>query len=252
MTDPFNPEEYWENRLSDHQDLRGTGHRAFSVAYNQLLYRAQKDSLDMLLDRNAINFKDKDILDIGSGFGFYIDYFLSKSPRSIRGVDITEVSVNYLKNNFPKGEFFKLDISSNDLTFEKTYDFISAIYVLIHIIDDQKFTNAVSNICMLLNPGGYLLITDTFKKTLIPNPKHVRLRSLSCYQSVFDEYGVRVVDILPVYYFLDKISLPGIGGRLGEFLRLGKSLYHLDYLLKKRNVRNYTGSKMMLAVKTIE
>ncbi|RMF26012.1 MAG: hypothetical protein D6759_20410, partial [Chloroflexi bacterium] len=63
---------YWERRLIRHPNLKGTGHRAFSLAYNRVLYQAQRDCLELVLARHQISLQGKRVLDIGSGTGFYV------------------------------------------------------------------------------------------------------------------------------------------------------------------------------------
>src|SRR3990172_1207342 len=97
----FNPSKYWEDRLAKNINLRGTGHRAFNLRYNEYLYKTQEDAMDILLDESKVDPKNKKILDIGSGNGFYIKYFLDKGAANVWGLDITEASVNYLRTKYP-------------------------------------------------------------------------------------------------------------------------------------------------------
>lgn len=143
MKSNFDPADYWEKRLAANTNLRGTGHRAFSPEYNQWIYQSQRDCLDQLIRKYNIQFAGRNILDIGSGFGYYIDFFLEKSPLSISGIDITQTSINYLSQKYSGLSFYKLDISESIASIsDRKYEFISAISVLIHIVDDNKFVAA--------------------------------------------------------------------------------------------------------------
>jgi 2-polyprenyl-3-methyl-5-hydroxy-6-metoxy-1,4-benzoquinol methylase len=181
MKSHFDPTEYWENRLSKYPNYQGTGHRAFGQEYNHWIYRSQSDCLSYLIEKYNVNFEGKNILDIGSGYGYYIEYFIKKSPLSISGVDITETSINFLKKKYPGLSFYKLDISDPLQEFDEKFDFISAINILIHIVADDKFVTALKNICNLLSSDGYLLLTDSYQKSFLPLVEHVKLRDRSLY-----------------------------------------------------------------------
>ena len=68
----------------------------------------------MILEKNSINVKGKNILDIGCGTGFYIEYWSKRKAASITGLDITEKSIMELQAFFPKFSFIRADISSKN------------------------------------------------------------------------------------------------------------------------------------------
>ena len=50
MTDPtpasgYQPRDFWERRLSEHFDLRGTGETGLSLAYNRACYALRRSVL---------------------------------------------------------------------------------------------------------------------------------------------------------------------------------------------------------------
>jgi|WetSurSiteA1Bulk_404760.scaffolds.fasta_scaffold16034_2 SAM-dependent methyltransferase len=251
MNSKFDPADYWEKRLSKNPNLRGTGHRAFSQEYNQWIYHSQRDCLSYLIQKYNIRFEGKNILDIGSGYGYYIEYFLEKSPLSISGLDITEASINFLKQKFPNLSFYKLDISEPIPVFDKKFDFISAISVMIHIVDDDKFVTAVNNLCNLLSGDGYLLLSDSYRKSFLPHVKHVKMRDKSSYESLFAGFDIEIVEILPVHYFIDKFTLPTLPGVL-EFFKLYRWFYRIDNKLRQIGVNNGSGMKILLARRKLQ
>lgn len=238
---------FWEERLASRLDLRGTGHRAFSLSYNRWLYQAQLDSFDGLIRRYAVDIAGKRVLDIGSGTGFYVDYFLREGAGSVYGIDITETSVRYLQQTYSTGHFLPCDIASKSLPIRGPFDIISAISVLYHVVDDARFDQALRNICQLLEPNGYLLLSDTFARSLLPTATHARHRLLTTYTSVFAQYDVQVVDVIPMYYFLNRTFVPVIGPRILSALSLGRRLYQLDTRLRNAGLSNLDGMKLMLA-----
>ena len=101
----FDPRKYWEDRLEAKFDLTGVGFRRKSVAFNKWAYKIREDALDELIRDGLIKPGEKDVLDVGCGTGFFIRYWLEQKPRSVSGIDITDVSIKQLKDAIPEAEF---------------------------------------------------------------------------------------------------------------------------------------------------
>ena len=245
----FNPQNYWENRLSSQIDLRGTGHRGFDLEYNRWFYLAQADSLDMLLKQNQIVLQEMSVIDIGSGIGFYIDFIKKRGASKIVGVDISQTSIDYLKTNFPDCDFYKADISEIDLKLPGKYDVLIAISILFHIVDDMKFAQAIQNIGNLIKPRGFAILSDTFSQPLFNLAPHVTFRNRAEYENELKKAGFIILDTLPMFYFLNRTFIPIIGPRLLSMIKAGKFLYQIDTTLRNRRLRNWNGSKLLLAQK---
>ncbi|MGE5124586.1 MAG: class I SAM-dependent methyltransferase, partial [Acidobacteriaceae bacterium] len=128
--------KYWEERLASSPNLKGTGHRAFSLGYNQYLYQAQLNCLVYLLDKWKVGLLNSRVLDIGSGLGFYIDFYRDRGAGEILGMDISETSVSFLKEKYPADKFLLADISNCTLDGLGEFDFISVVSVLYHVVED--------------------------------------------------------------------------------------------------------------------
>lgn len=247
----FATQDYWEQRLSARIDLRGTGHRAFDLEYNRWFYLSQAESLEILLRRNRINLEGKSAIDVGSGNGFFIDFIRTHGAIKIVGLDITQASVNYLSNIFKDCKFYQADIADINLSIPGEFDFLTAISVLFHIIDDQKFHQAIQNIGKLIIPGGYGVLSDTFSPSLINLVPHVRFRSRSVYEHELRQAGLKILDRMPMYYLLNRPIIPVIGPRILSLLKAGRILYRLDSALRKRGWGNLNGGKYLLVKKLI-
>ncbi len=245
----YDTQDYWEKRLSSRIDLRGTGHRAFDLKYNQWFYRAQADSLDLLLNRNRITPRDLSVVDIGSGNGFFVDFLLKRDAAKIVGLDITQASIDYLSAHFPECEFLKADISDENFRLTRKFDLLTAISILFHIVDDSKFEQALQNIGNLVKPGGYAILSDTFSPPLVNLVSHVRFRSRAVYHKYLAKAGFIVLDTLPMFYLLNRTLIPVIGPRILSMINAGKYLYRIDTALRKRGWSNCNGSKLLLAKK---
>ena len=241
--------QYWDQRLAANLDLRGTGHRAFDLEYNRWLYQAQLDCLEYVISRNDVAITGRRVLDVGSGTGFYVQYFQRHAAAEVYGVDISETSTRYLQETFPTGFFATYDISDADFPFEGTFELISVISVLYHIVDDERFHSALENICQRLSAGGYLLLSDTFRKPRLPTAKHARPRPLASYQPIFEKVQVQVLDTVPIYYYLNRTFIPALGPRFMSNLKLGRRLYGWDKGLREKGASSRGGMQLLLAQK---
>lgn len=243
-------ERYWEGRLEKEPNLKGTGHRAFDIHYNELLYQAQEDALNLMLARHQVETEGKRVLDVGSGRGFYVRFFKKIGARTVTGIDITRTGVAYLREIFPDSDFFKCDIGAEQIGINGSYDMISAMSVLYHLVDDIRFEQAIIHLGRLLSNGGYLLITDTFARPLLPSASHARFRTLETYRDLLLEQGVYIVDIVPVYYLLNRTFLPLIGPFMLQWKWLQRRLYEIDKRWREEGRDNGRSMKLMLAQKT--
>jgi len=247
----FDTQKYWEQRLQTRLNLRGTGHKALSLENNAWLYQSQRDCMDRLVDRNGIEISGKSVLDIGCGTGFYVEYFQNRQAGQIFGIDITETSVQYLKRTFPTATFIAGDISSVEPPLRGQFNIVSAIGVLYHILNEARFQQALMNICQLLAPGGYLFISDSFHKPLLPSARHAYLRPLQAYQPYLTQHKIDILAVQPIYYFSNRIIIPGIGPWILNYFHLGKWLYNLDNSLRNLRLDNGSGVKLLLAQRRI-
>jgi SAM-dependent methyltransferase len=241
--------DYWEDRLTREPNLRGTGHRAFSLDYNEILYQAQMDCLELVLAKHQVKMKGKRVLDVGSGTGFYVRFFKEAGAGQVVGIDITEASVEYLQRTFPNCNFHICDIGSKRIPVAGPFDVISTISVLYHLVDDARFERAIAHLGHLLSPDGYLLITDTFAHPLLPSASHARFRTLEVYRELLLQHRLRIVDVLPVYYLLNRTLMPLVGPFLLRSRRLQRWLYQIDKRWREEGRDNGRAMKLMLARK---
>ena len=106
----YRPQEFWEQRLSEQFDLRGTGETGLSLAYNKACYRLRADVLTAALERACMTPNNRRVLDVGCGTGFWTDYYVSRGAH-YTGLDIAQVSVDRLAERYPEQRFARADVS---------------------------------------------------------------------------------------------------------------------------------------------
>lgn len=235
---------YWENRLEDEKGLKSVGCIRFSSSYNNWLYKAKQECLEDVLE--TFNVEPKTILDIGSGTGFFIDYYKKKFNSEITGLEITKIGAKRLTNNFPFAQIICQDISSSNLNLGKSFDLVNVFDIIYHILDDKLFVNAIGNISKHINSNGYLILTDNFRTTTNQG-KHVHHRAIEDYKKIFQQNNIQILGVFPIYYFLNREYIKRVGPPI--ISQFGKIFYSLDQKLRTNNFQHGSNMKLMIAIK---
>ena len=196
----FNPDDFWQTRLSKVEGLEGVGYAKLGKPFNIWGYKVRKLAFYHIIKNIKQPFNQADVLDIGSGTGFYIAIWDALKAKKITGLDITEVSIENLKTKFPEHAFIQCDIGDDlgklNITLGNK-DFISAMDVLFHIVDDNRFDKAVHNIAALLKPGGYFIYSDNFLSGEAIRTKHQVSRTKRYLYDLFERAGFEVLEHKP-------------------------------------------------------
>lgn len=196
----YQPREFWEQRLAGQFDLRGTGETGLSLAYNRACYQLRRDVLSRALREQAFDPRGRTILDVGCGTGFFAAYYLERGAR-VTGIDIAPTSIATLSQRHPEARFLLADVGEQPV--EGRYDLVNAFDVLYHITDDARWERAVSNLAAAVNPGGLLLVSDTFSD-VGGLAEHNRMRALPRYRRLLDAAGLRQAGLLSTHVLLNR------------------------------------------------
>ena len=105
------------------------------------------------------------VLDVGSGTGHWIDFYLNVFlAKSVTAVEFVPQMVDYLHRKYagrPEVSLVEADIAEDSLP-DNQYDIVNAIGVLFHIVDDGRLERAVAKLLAALKPNGLLLIGGDF------------------------------------------------------------------------------------------
>ncbi len=196
--------DYWESRLSNQFDLQGVGFIGLGKHYNAWLYKVRRNVFLRKMKATLLNFRSVDVLDIGSGTGFYIERWRELAVRNLVGVDLTQTAVDNLKQKYPEHEFYQVDIGGDTRTLaNRRFDVISAFDVLFHIIDDQQYQKAIENIYSLLKPGGLFVLSENFLHTETIVSKHQVCRQLDTIEHFLTGCGFEILDRSPMFCLMN-------------------------------------------------
>lgn len=163
------------------------------------------------IEENIKDYKKYNLLDVGSGFGYFINYLSRKVEAS--AVEVSKKGAEECRRlgiKVYKGDFIKYPIL-------KKFDFITAFDVMEHQIDLKKFYKRAAS---LLKPEGVLIFT-------VPN-----------IGSVFNKIlGKRAPAVQPPYhnYYFDldwfKKNLPDLGWEIISLKKIFVAKITIDHLM---------------------
>ncbi len=198
----YRPQEFWEQRLSEHFDVRGTGETGLGVAYNRACYALRASVLERALADAGLDPRGRTVLDVGCGSGFWTAWYLARGAR-YTGLDIAPTSIARLRERHPDATFLLADVS--EAPIEGTFDLVNAFDVLYHVTDDARWEAAVGRLARAVAPGGALLVTDTFEAPRVM-AEHNRMRPLASYRQVLGACPSRfeVAPLRPTHVLLNR------------------------------------------------
>ncbi len=204
---PFDARAYWEERLGEDCSLRTVGLRRLGARFNEWAYRVRRDVF-LDLGRSVVpDLPRVRVLDVGSGTGFYLDRWRELGAASITALDLTEAAAARLREQYPAIPVVRADISGDigaipELSAE-SFDVVSAMDVLFHIVDDDAFRQALVNIRSLLVPGGLFVWSDIFSHFADSRVDHRASRTLAAIERLLDGAGFEVVQRRPMFVLMN-------------------------------------------------
>jgi 2-polyprenyl-3-methyl-5-hydroxy-6-metoxy-1,4-benzoquinol methylase len=205
MSQPFDAKSYWESRLQQRFDLRGVGDIGLPESYNRLLYRVRRHAFRRVLRALPLQAGRFDALDIGSGTGFYVEQLLRKGPRTLTASDLTEAAVDQLSGRYSTAKFVRCDIGGPlpPALIDRQFDIVSAMDMLFHIVDDERYETAFANFAALVKPSGWLIFSDNLMRTRKGTVPHQVSRAEREVRDVLRRSGFGIERIVPMFVLMN-------------------------------------------------
>jgi SAM-dependent methyltransferase len=109
------------------------------------------------------------LLDVGSGTGHWVDFFRQVLlVQGVVAVEITSLMAEHLRRKYqgdPAVRVLEADVVEDDFTVDRIggpVDYVSAIGVLFHIVDDARWERAMRHLAASLKPGGLVFVGGEF------------------------------------------------------------------------------------------
>jgi SAM-dependent methyltransferase len=149
--------EFWDqNPLCAQHIPHPLGSREFFAYYDPMRESIESPEFSAQLHEYS-NFKDKRVLDVGSGNGYVLSKY-ALAGAHVSGVDITPTAIELCRRRFEylglNGDFQIAPAESLPYP-DDTFDCVCSMGVLHHVADTPK---AVAEIHRVLKPGGRLIV----------------------------------------------------------------------------------------------
>lgn len=206
----YEPSAYWEGLLEDEFDESGVGYPQLARSLNRAMYRSMERSVEMALKDAGVASPPQRVLDIGSGTGVWIEFWRRMGATEITGVDLTSVSVKRLQSKWPEHSFLQADVGDRHTVLPDDQDIISAMSVLLHIVDDDRFRQSFHNLAAALRPGGTLALIEPVVVHRWWGPPFgaqasSKARPLEVYRSALNDAGLELQLLLPATVLLANV-----------------------------------------------
>jgi SAM-dependent methyltransferase len=199
----FDVADYWEPRLSGHFSLEGVGWLGLGGPFNEWMYRVRRRAFRRYA-RRYLRGDRLDVLDIGSGTGYYLALWREVGATTVTGSDLTGVSVERLEARYPDMRIVQLDIGGDLTPLDGArFDAISIMDVLYHVVDDNAYERAIANLSDLLKAGGLLFATENLVHGDAVRGENQVSRSISQIGRLLRRSGLEIVERRPVFALMN-------------------------------------------------
>lgn len=167
MTDPtqkppaYRPMEHW-SALHAEESLRAVGQSGYPTTFNAWLYHIGRRNVRAFLARHGLDaLEGWRVFDAGVGTGYWMGLWLELGASAVDGCDLVPAAVDRLRARFPESRLIAGDLSDPaSIPAFGSYDLVSAMNVLLHIVDESRFDAAAANLALAVAPGGWLLLAE--------------------------------------------------------------------------------------------
>lgn len=212
----FDAIAYWNKRYST-IDATKSGHIDLPAEYNAWLYRRKQDHVARAIGKVGGTLRESKLLEVAAGSGAWMSFWESQGVREYFGIDLSERAIDGLKQRYPQHRFMQRDLNDPGLSAAvgTDYDCVTAIDVLYHVTDDERFRAVTGELAALLKSGGLLIIHDQFLHgRAYDHGQYIRWRSLAEYEGVLNEAGFEIVYRRPTFFFMiQTVDFSGLAAR---------------------------------------
>jgi SAM-dependent methyltransferase len=193
----YHPEPYWSDVARRIKARKG---KNVIAGDDEPYYRYKRERfLDLL---NEVDFEGKTVLEIGCGPGGNLKALLSKSPKSLTGVDISPDMVELAKSNLPP-EVNIIKVNGTQLPFaDQTFDYVFTATVLQHNTDENMLKQLMAELCRVAKEKVFLFerIEDTITGDDLCYGRPVSYYEGICRQHGFALESTKWINIRTSYY----------------------------------------------------
>jgi 2-polyprenyl-3-methyl-5-hydroxy-6-metoxy-1,4-benzoquinol methylase len=145
--------------------------------------------------------KDSSILEVGCGFGYFLNYLHDKGYKNLHGIDPDE----QLLNQVPKQIKTSLQFAQKTNLESNSFDVVFIYCVLHHMGDgtkDKDYLEAIDEAMRILKPKGYIFICEPGRYKTYRVMEYI-VKMLGLFSKLFKSYdSILMEEKILVHYFL--------------------------------------------------
>jgi 2-polyprenyl-3-methyl-5-hydroxy-6-metoxy-1,4-benzoquinol methylase len=215
----YEASEFWNKRYK-RCDLTTSGHIDLPFDYNYWMYELKKNKVrkSVLRYLSPSQLAEARIMDLGCGTGIYVDMWKNQGVQQLVGLDISSVAVDLLNEKYKGYSFYTEDLADPALPSKygaESYDVVTAIGVLVHILDDKAFSSALKNMVDMLADDGIIILVEYLRKGPAQEGSYMKVRSFPWYKQELKKVGLELLEQKPVYFFMGRPY--DVNGRLANY-----------------------------------
>lgn len=211
--------ERYHDRWFNERDLISPQWAWFETKYHYNL--VENGIIDLLRQRFA-EIPGKQVLDVGSGTGHWLDFYLNYlEAAAVTGLDFSSVCVRQLASRYQGRDNVCIEQANVAAPLPRLagrFDIVNAIGVMFHIVDDSQWRTAVANLLACLNDTGVAIVGGEFGEHTAERGVMRKHRSRDCWEKVVNELGGRIVAVSYHDWFKGGVN-DGLKNNLLAFVR---------------------------------
>lgn len=189
-------------RADGQSDFDGKGWEWYEARYHYNL--VENGVIDILRSRFAGKITGKSVLDIGSGSGHWIGFYLHcLQARHITAIDVSPFCVKDLGEtygNMPTVEIQHADFAHPNLDVGSKFEVVNAIGIM-SALSDEQWSNTLANMIRHLDPDGIGIVSGEFGPFERKAGKRRQYRSLEQWKHGLKRLGGRFVTVARFDWF---------------------------------------------------
>jgi SAM-dependent methyltransferase len=193
------PHQFFERYHAEHFDERRLISPHWTWAWTKYHYNLVENGIIDVLGALGDEAEIGDVLDVGSGTGHWIDFYADTlAARSVTATDFSQVAVGALEPRYADREHVRverMDVCEHRADFDGAFDVINAISVMFHVVEDERWEQALENFSRYLRPDGVVIVGGDFGERTEELGVMRRVRSLERWKAALDAHGFEVISL---------------------------------------------------------
>lgn len=199
----YRPPAYWSALYDAADNLGVVGYPTLPLVFNRHVYANAARAVLRGFAATGITVRDRAVLDVGSGTGFWVDLWLREGAAKVSGSDLVPAAVERMRERFPGSELAVSDITEQAPFPGEQFDLVTVMSVLLHVVDETRFERALANLTSQLAPGGRVAVLDPLVVRGRWQPAnaesgHNLARTLDRWTEAAAGAGLRIAGVVPV------------------------------------------------------